>query len=59
MSIIQQGPKSLGLLFDAKEAVELAQSIEARHDRHHGGHKHEGSTHPLLSLPLPRGWRKP
>lgn len=57
MTIIQEGPKALHLLRDAKEAVELAQGIESQHDRHFGGHLH-GSRHPLLTLPLPRGYRR-
>lgn len=58
MSIIQQGKKYLGLARDAKMAVEEALSIESQHPRGFGGHRHEGSRHPLLTLPLPTGYRK-
>ena len=53
MALIQQGPKSLGLVFEARMAVEEAQAIESMHGRTFGGHRHEGSKHPLLQLPLP------
>lgn len=60
MALIQQGPKSLGLIFEARMSVEEAQSIESMHGRTFGGHVHTGSGNPLLTeLPLPDGWRRP
>lgn len=51
-------PTALTLLFEARNAVEEAIGIESRHPRHFGGHKHQGGRHPLLTLPLPNGYRR-
>lgn len=41
----------------AKEAVEQAQRLEARHRNTFGGFQHQGAGNPLLTdMPLPKGW---